>query len=263
MAQQASNKPLASRPAITRDIVENQNPSQTEPQQKPKQGIIDWVKSNKITTSLSAVLVFSLGAILNFFGSNPRILYLPAFAASILISWVIMSGTHKFIKNRLSIIATTPPTAPALTIFAVPQQDYIEGTEVTRKALDKFFPFGSVVFFYGQNRILRNEIFSNGMMEWTIDVAKVKIEPDFTTGKVKWEIPPVSIVSTNSKLFIHQDFVNSKMIIMGELKNGAFAQGPFDFGNNPVLYVATLSDNQLHPVFALGYRIPTPDTSSK
>lgn len=55
---------------------------------------------NDIYKFLTGILIFAGGGILNYFGSNPRILYFPAIALWLWIGWVIFSGIHTYISKE-------------------------------------------------------------------------------------------------------------------------------------------------------------------
>jgi hypothetical protein len=132
--------------------------------------------------------------------------------------------------------------------------DYIEGTEYTQKRLEDIFPFGYAVFFFGQNRILRNEVFKNGLLDWKLDVDQVAIAPDFFTGQVTWTIPNVNTTpdGPGPKIIINGGTVSASV----PLKKGCIRRTGFYLANKPVMHVMTLGDNQRTPVFVVGFRIP-------
>jgi len=159
--------------------------------------------------------------------------------------------------DHLGQFATAVPQAPNVQpVVMIQQPDFIEGTRFTQKELSKLFPFGYAVFFYGENHILRNEIFKNGMMDWKLDVELVSITPDFNAGQVTWKLPGVGVQSqgTGDHIIIN----NMTLTVSLPLKEGCIREAGMDFGNNPVLYVMTLSEDQAKPIFALGFRIPSP-----
>ena len=123
-----------------------------------------------------------------------------------------------------------------------PHADYVEGTEYTQKRLSEIFPFGYVVFFFGQNRILHNEIVKSGMMDWKLDVDSVSINPNFYSGVVTWTIPNVNATPGNTGA--QNTVINSKVVSEAPLKKGYAGRTGFMFGNTPVMYVMTLGDNE-------------------
>lgn len=134
--------------------------------------------------------------------------------------------------------------------------DYIPGTEIARKEVERIFPFGYAVFLYGKDKIIKRELFKNGRMEWKVDVDKVTVEPDFYTKVVRWSIPGVSADSSGNGPGIH--LIGPSTVTMpSRLEKGYIRAAGFDFGNKPILYVGTLDDDQRFPVFAIGLRIPT------
>jgi hypothetical protein len=73
-------------------------------------GAIEYIRHHKIRSFLVAAFVFSLGGPLNFFGSNPRILYLPAIVACACILYF----THAYVaslKSRPNSLDKQPPTS--------------------------------------------------------------------------------------------------------------------------------------------------------
>jgi len=167
---------------------------------------------------------------------------------------VLILAVFAFLYFRASQSIPAPSQAPA-------QKDpFIEGTEYTQRQLSDVFPFGYAVFFYGQNMILQKKIFKNGIMDWTLDVDKVSIEPNFATGMVTWTIPGISATTDAStpnhggnSVYIHGDTIGYTTPIR---RGFAEPAAGLYYGNQPVPYVVTLSDNQRSPVFALGFRIP-------
>lgn len=134
--------------------------------------------------------------------------------------------------------------------------DIIEGTLYTRAQLSKRFPFGYAVFFFGQNRILSDEVVTNGLMEWTLDEKHVSIEPDVQNRVVQWNIPQNNITSLSPHVHIQGGSIS----MTSPFKTGLFVRSRVLFvPNKPLLYIGTLSDDQRFPVFVIGFRIPEKD----
>jgi len=104
------------------------NPSHQKPNQEPKNGILRFIKTHKVTSTLCGLFVFSLNALFNFFGSNPRMLYLPAITGCAVVCWVIISGTHRYVcskvaqQNALAIESQKPATLDASHLQAAVEE---------------------------------------------------------------------------------------------------------------------------------------------
>lgn len=179
---------------------------------------------------------------------RPKIVWLVSGACSLLIGIIII-----FVSDRKPIPDTEPQPRPAPA--PLPIEPFIEGTQTTYKRLSEAFPFGYAVFFYGQNKIIRNEIISNGLMDWKLDTDKVGIEPNFYTGMVTWTIPDVSITDSGpgGKIIMN----GSSFTLSFPMRRGVSHLAGISNGNKPVMYVGTISDDQRRPVFVLGFRIPS------
>lgn len=134
--------------------------------------------------------------------------------------------------------------------IAVQQPEFIEGTRFTSKRLQDIFPFGHVVFFFGQNEILTHQVYKNGLMDWTFDVGEVSIEPDFYSRTVKWKIPNVN--TSGGQVSIDKGSITIK----GPLQVGCTYRAGVLLPNKPVMHLMTIGDNQRKPVFVIGYRMP-------
>jgi hypothetical protein len=92
------------------------------------------------------------------------------------------------------------------------------------------------------------------LLDWTIDWDKVKIDPDISAGKVAWTIPPISATGPH----VNMKFINSPIHGTTSFKKEIVrARGMFLGPNDPLPYVGILSDDQRHPVFVIGFRIPS------
>jgi hypothetical protein len=216
-------------------------------------GIIDWVRSHKVTASLTGAFVFSLGGPLNFFGNDPRIFYFPAVVLCALLCWIIMSGTHRFVSHKLNPSTTTAPQS--LVESAKSTEKRIEGTDVSHEQLTDLFPFGYAVIYITENKRIRYEVFKNGLMDWKLDWDRLKVEPDIVSGNVTWTVCDLEGTSPDSSLAIH---VGKMTVVRPLQKNGQIYPMAIIFERKPVPYVMTLSDNQRTPIFAIGFRIPAP-----
>ena len=146
------------------------------------------------------------------------------------------------------------PTTPPPQITNVAEPDYVEGTRFTHAELKDIFPFGYTIFYSDGNERFRYEVVTNGLLDWSIDLDNVKFEPDFSRGIVSLHIPPLSAKGKNGATMDDVEMGDGSM----PFKTGAIFKFPFVFANLPAVWVAVLSDNQRMPVFALGFRIPTP-----
>jgi len=198
-----------------------------------------WIGYWLLTASVAVVFVF-WSVNLSKSSSNPSMLDL----------------SHGITNLAMMISESSNATQlkPTTTIIALPQPDFIEGTRYTQNRLNEIFPYGYVVFWYGQNHILRNQISKNGKQDWKLDVDAVSLDPDFDSGKVTWMLPSVN--STPEGFWPELTINGSTIHVTANLKEGFARQAGFLVENKPMMYVMTLSDNQRTPVFAIGFRIP-------
>jgi hypothetical protein len=71
--------------------------SESQPEHKEHDsGAISYIRHHKFRSGLLVVLLLSLGAPMNYFGNNPRILYFPA----IIICLVILYFTHAYLSSK-------------------------------------------------------------------------------------------------------------------------------------------------------------------
>ena len=101
------------------------------------------------------------------------------------------------IRKSSAITQSNPTTRSPTQINVIQQQDYIEGTHFTQTQLKQIFPFGYTVFYSDGNERFRYEVFTNGLLDWNMDLDSVKFEPDFSRGIVKLHIPPLSAKGKN------------------------------------------------------------------
>jgi ABC-type transport system involved in multi-copper enzyme maturation permease subunit len=141
------------------------------------------------------VSLLSAGRIILETWESPKVVWTVSCTCSLLIGFIIILVSAR--KTPPMPVATPRPVA-----VPAPTEPFIEGTEVTHKQLSDTFPFGYTVFFSGENKRFRYEVFSNGLYDWNIDCDKVKIEPDIAAGMVTWTIPVITGVS------IHGDINN-------------------------------------------------------
>lgn len=142
---------------------------------------------------------------------------------------------------------------PAQTIIAIPPPDYIEGTQITPKQLDGFFPFGYAVIYLNDAAEKQIHEVHNKLFDWKWDWNKVKIEPDFVLGKVTWTLPPVFSASGS-----RGDLQFSNVEIVGTTRlTNEIVRARFAYtAGVPCPYVGILSVSQRNPVFVVGFRIP-------
>jgi hypothetical protein len=155
------------------------------------------------------------------------------------------------------VFAITLPTKAdaqnAPIVIAVPRPDYIEGTQVTSKQLDDFFPFGYAVIYLNESGEKRIHEVHNKLLEWKWNWSEVKIEPDVSAGNVTWTLPQ-NLLATGQN--IELEFKNTT--VQGTTrftKEIVRARGAF-FPGKPCPFVGILSTNQRQPVFVIGFRIP-------
>jgi hypothetical protein len=140
-----------------------------------------------------------------------------------------------------------------IVINSLAPSETVPGTNVTERQLREAFPFGYVIFSQRDGKWTYSPLPSD-KMQYTGDWDKVAIGIDFEHGGVRWIVPDFNSTNTNIKLTagrITADVpLNPKQITIVRA---------FVFGNQAILCVATLSDNQRFPVFVLGFRIVSED----
>lgn len=144
-------------------------------------------------------------------------------------------------------------------IPAEPLSGPIAGTEFKHSDVKHIFPYDYGLISLEEGKPLRHEEFrgeTNKFLNWKIDWKHITAEPDVAAGKVVFGIP-VRTDGPNLALSLGTGYTT--LTITAQLKTGAMATPPVVFHNKPVLYVCTLSDNQRKPVFAVGFRITSPE----
>ena len=170
----------------------------------------------------------------------------------------ITLGLNKIFKYPSIAYPGKRVEQPAPTVVAVPQQNFFEGTDITQKQLEKLFPFGYVVIYTAENKRFRYEVFKNGLLDWTFDWDAVKVDPNFTTGIATITMPMGNTTRADGS-FVFKTF-GSSMVLSLPLKTGEMRAAGGEFVDDaPTPYIVVLSDNQRSPVFAIGFRIPTPN----
>ena len=62
---------------------------------------------------LIGMLIFGGGALLHYLGNNPRILYLPAVALCLWVSWIILSGVHTYVSSEETLLNEKAVSLPS------------------------------------------------------------------------------------------------------------------------------------------------------
>ena len=130
-------------------------------------------------------------------------------------------------------------------------QDYIEGTTATHKAINDYFSFGyAIIHLNEQGERQINEVHSK-RLDWKLDWERVKIEPDFVAGNVKWTVVPISAKYLDGEVL----FQDSTFKLQTPFQVGAWPIMAFGNRELPTIFVSVLSANQRNPVFVIGFRI--------
>src|ERR1039457_4707947 len=74
--------------------VQNEKPPNPETKKEPNDDGRKLLSWPSVKAALLGLFIWASGAILNYFGSNPRILYLPAIAFCCLICGFVLFETH-------------------------------------------------------------------------------------------------------------------------------------------------------------------------
>lgn len=145
---------------------------------------------------------------------------------------------------------------------ATPIPDFIDGTNVTQTDLWNTFPFGYTVFSRGTGQQWRYEKFTSDKYQFDIDPKSVGIEPNFSKGTVTWTIPLKGNPPAGQPgLRLEDSLARVEAPLTPKVATRVMRMHLMP-GEQPELYVSTLSNDQRFPVFALGYRIPMPPSES-
>jgi len=210
------------------------------------------------TSTAWSFAVFSFGAVLNYFGSNPRILYLPAFALCCLIMFI----THGYISSKLEPVPLPDNPSAVIQKSPVAQPDYVPGTTLTYAQLREIFPFGYTLFIFNEGTFTYR-IFPSDKLQWASDWERIEITPDFSKNMVTWRIPQLSASITREGK-VHHFMRDIVFVLTVPIQQGRFDKiGLFSFDqlvtDAPYPFVGTLSANQRSPIFIMGFRIPPTD----
>jgi hypothetical protein len=169
-----------------------------------------------------------------------------------LLIWFLLAGvTAIFIVHNTA----QPDTSHAPTVVVMPQPDYIEGTQFTHNQITDVFPFGYAVFRLQGGKCIY-EPDKNQHLKVDIDWSGVKFMPDFVNKMVRFEIPSASFSIPEAAILIKDCHIGPGDEPM-QVGHAYIVPVGFDFAyTEPQLYMGTLSDNELNPVFVLGFRIP-------
>jgi hypothetical protein len=184
-------------------------------------------------------------------------------AAALVAFWLFRpkeeSGNHT--SGNMSPIMTgnrnsynSGNNSPVVNVgtVTIPASDYIDGTKFTHKQLDETFPFGYAVFRF-DGGISTYEPHTNDQLKIKFAWSDIKLTPDFGHGLLHVDIPDLDIEWPNHNVAIKNSATDGDTgMTVGVLYFIPFYSRP----NVPLPFVCTLSDNQLHPVFAFGFRIP-------
>jgi hypothetical protein len=134
------------------------------------------------------------------------------------------------------------------------QQEFIDGTMTTWTQLKKRFPFIRVVIWKNKGHYVW-KVQSEEHYQWDANWDSVTAEPDFINNTVMWHIPAISFGKRGETTIrwvaneVIQEVPLNELPFM--IKNAACPC----IQNQPCLFVQTLSNNQMNPVFALGFHI--------
>lgn len=173
----------------------------------------------------------------------------------IVFCWGIYAVLIVFIaKNNPEPKPATVPALAPVTV-EVPQPDYIDGTKFTHNELKEDFPFGYIVFRLKDAKwTYEPEV--DGHIKDSADWSKVSITPDFINKTATWIIPNAGLDDPEG----HNLYVGNqgKVTIPMDIGKCWPATIILESDQTQIMaMVGTLSANQLHPVFVLGFRIPT------
>jgi hypothetical protein len=243
---------IQSGPSSTARKAENQNPRHPEGAKEPKQGVIDWVRKHKITTFIAGVFAFSLGGPLNFFGSNPRIFYFPALVLCVLICWIVMSATHKFVNYKLTenkqepVLAVKQPNkAAAIPSNAAPRAPELDNPEFSEKVEKGVIELGDGGL---------------GIRFSADELRSQKCSPITLGDKPEGQQNPLVVYMEGNKLFC--DFKTQVHWIAGpatpfELRHNELVGMPPNWDLNKSKSALEVVDQNTNPILQLYYKTPS------
>ena len=170
-------------------------------------------------------------------------------------SWTIFA-TNTTDRNTLDSLAKM------FTGISVTQPNFVEGTYVATDELKTLFPYGYAVIYYSANKQVTYQIFTNALSDWDINWEKFKFGPDFSRGKILVRLTVNSAKFSNQNAHFYFDDVG----LAGYFPLIAGCGGsmlPWKHVNNgtPVPYFVTLNDERTNLVFAIGFKIQSPDNA--
>ena len=155
------------------------------------------------------------------------------------------------------LIPITLVTWPPIERADVPplKPDYIEGTKKSRKDLEDTFSFGYVVFRL-KDKIWTYQPYFEEHTRFQIEWSEVKIEPNFVNRTVSWNFPEVNFTNSPHGNWGRRNRWSATIPMRENVFRSFRTLIPgFADRNDPSIFIGTLSENQLHPVFVIGFRI--------
>jgi hypothetical protein len=132
--------------------------------------------------------------------------------------------------------------------YNIVERDTIRGTQTTHKELEDAFPFGYVVVRLADAHWTYEP--DQSLITVKFDWSKIKVVPNAANHTVSWNIPDFDLEWPSGQ----QVTGNSIYDLIIPMTTNVFSAGIRTPGE-PEMMFTTLNDNQLHPVFVLGFRI--------
>jgi hypothetical protein len=203
----------------------------------------EFHKGGLISNIVVSIIFVFLSIVASHYFSSPKgIFYCVAIAATIVL-WAILVP----IGSRLS-------NAPAAS--------FIPGTRFTFPEIRERFPLGYVIFS-GTDGEFRFKAHPTDRLVWECDWSLTTIKPDFRKGEVAWTIRDLGAfyIREGQKIPV----VTAKNVHLNyrvPLVGFHASQTPVSSPNSPDMILGTLSNDQLNPVFIVGFAILPDDHGS-
>ena len=137
--------------------------------------------------------------------------------------------------------------------MTAPTPDYIPGTLITHSQLKNLFPFGYIIVSFRDGYEAFDPRLQEDQLKIDVDWKQIKITPDFEKRTVVWEVRNMHVYKPHSRAEIADLNIRQEY----PMTVGSAFLYPLGFGKaSPHIHFGTLNDNQVSPIFVLGFRIP-------
>jgi hypothetical protein len=153
------------------------------------------------------------------------------------------------------IVPAEPTVQQVKVINSEPAKpDFIPGTQITHAQLRHMFPFGYVLISFRDGKEGFDPRLEEDQLKIDVDWNQIQITPDFEKRTVLWDVKNMHVYKPRTSMEIGS--LNIRQTF--PMKVGVPYEYPASFGRKPSphIYFATVNDNQVTPVFVMGFRIP-------